>query len=144
MISCRISQFCLAAGFWYNRPAGNYRKGGFVDQQYARMLNSVILVGRTVEDLKLVTTDSGLKTTRMVLACQRGFKNQETGEYDTDFIPVQLWQVAAEMVCEHCRKGSTLAVKARLVTRTIEHEGLKIKTVEVVGERVIFINLKRD
>jgi single-strand DNA-binding protein len=80
----------------------------------------------------------------MVLACQRGFKNQDTGEYETDFIPVQLWQMTAEMVCQNCRKGSTLAVKARLVTRTIEHEGLKIKTVEVVGERVIFINLKKD
>jgi len=106
------------------------------------LLNNVILVGRTVEDLKLVTTENGYKTTRMVLACQRGFKNQETGEYDTDFIPIQLWQVAAEMVCENCKKGSTLAVKARLSTRTIEHEGFKIKTVEVIGERVIFINLK--
>lgn len=108
------------------------------------MLNSVILIGRTVEDLKVVTTESGLKTCRMVLACQRGFKNQETGEYDTDFIPVQLWQVAAEMASQNCKKGSTIAVKARLVTRNVETEGVKFRNVEVVGERIIFINLKNE
>lgn len=106
------------------------------------MLNSVTLIGRTVEDLKVVTTESGLKTCKMVLACQRGFKNQETGEYDTDFIPVQLWQIVAEMASQNCKKGSTVCVKARLATRNVEAEGVKFKTVEVIGERVIFINLK--
>lgn len=106
------------------------------------MLNNVILIGRTVEDLKVITLESGLKTCKMVLACQRPFRNQETQEYDTDFIPVQLWQVVAEMTSQHCKKGSTVAVKARLATRTMEIESVKVKTVEVVGERVIFINLK--
>lgn len=106
------------------------------------MLNNVILIGRTVEDLKVVTTESGLKTCRMVLACQRAFKNQETNEYDTDFIPVTLWQVVAEMTSQNCKKGSTVAVKARLATRNVENDGVKIKTVEVIGERVIYINLK--
>jgi len=106
------------------------------------MLNSVILIGRTVEDLKVVTTENGLKTCKMTLACQRGFKNQESGEYDTDFIPVQLWQIVAEMTSQNVKKGSTVAVKARLSTRNVEFEGMKFKTVEVIGERVIFINLK--
>lgn len=106
------------------------------------MLNNVILIGRTVEDLKLITTESGLKTCKMTLACQRPFKNQETGEYDTDFIPVQLWQVIAEITCQNCKKGSTVAVKARLAARTFEVEGAKYKTIDVIGERVIYINLK--
>lgn len=108
------------------------------------MLNNVVLVGRTVEDLEVITTDNGLKTCRMVLACQRPFKNGETGEYDTDFIPVQLWQVVAEMTANNCKKGSTVAVKARLAMRNNEVNGTKIKTLEVIGERVIYINTKRD
>ncbi len=108
------------------------------------MLNNVILIGRTVEDLEVITTEGGLKTAKMVLACQRPFRNQESGEYDTDFIPVQLWQVVAEMTAENCKKGSTLAVKARLVTRTSEVNGVKIKNIEVIGERVIYINTKKD
>jgi len=108
------------------------------------MFNSVILIGRTVEDLNVVTLDSGLKTCRMTLACQRSFKNQETGEYETDFIPIQLWSVVAEAAGQNCKKGSTVAVKARLITRTVETEGVKLRNIEVVGERVIFINLKTD
>ncbi|HHX81194.1 MAG TPA: single-stranded DNA-binding protein [Acholeplasmataceae bacterium] len=108
------------------------------------MLNNVILIGRTVEDLKLVTTESGLKTCRMVLACQRPFRNQETQEYDTDFIPITLWQVVAEMTSQHVKRGSTVAVKARLATRTLEIDNVKVRTVEVIGERVIFINLKNE
>ncbi|MCK9471293.1 MAG: single-stranded DNA-binding protein [Bacilli bacterium] len=108
------------------------------------MLNNVILVGRTVEDLEVITTDNGLKTCKMVLACQRPFKNQETHEYDTDFITVQLWQVVAEMTSQNCKKGSTVAVKARLATRVNDVNGTKIKMIEVIGERVIYINTKKD
>lgn len=106
------------------------------------MFNNVVLIGRTVEDLEVVTLESGLKTSKMVLACQRPFKNQETGEYDTDFIPVQLWQVVAEMTAQNCKKGSTVAVKARLACRTTEVNGTKIRVIEVIGERVIYINTK--
>lgn len=108
------------------------------------MLNNVILIGRTVEDLQVVTTDSGLKTCRMVLACQRPFKNQETNEYDTDFIPVQLWQAVAEMTSQYCKKGSTVAVKARLAVKTVDINGTKIKQIDVIGERVIYINTKNN
>lgn len=108
------------------------------------MLNNVVLIGRTVEDLEVLTTENGLKTCKMVLACQRPFKNGETGEYDTDFIPIQLWQVVAEMTSENCKKGSVVAVKARLATRTSEVNGTKIKMVEVIGERVIYLNTKKE
>ena len=54
------------------------------------MLNNVILIGRTVEDLKVVTTESGLKTAGWCLPASALFKNQETQEYDTDFIPAIL------------------------------------------------------
>lgn len=108
------------------------------------MLNNVILVGRTVEDLEIVTTETGLKTCKMVLACQRPFKNGDTGEYETDYIPVQLWQVVAEMTANNCKKGSTLAVKGRLAMRTADVNGVKVRQLEVIGERVIYINTKRE
>jgi len=108
------------------------------------MLNNVILIGRTVEDLEVITTENGLKTCRMVLACQRPFKNGETGEYDTDYIPVQLWQAVAEMTASNCKKGSTVAIKGRLATRTTDVNGVKIRQIEVIGERVIYINTKRE
>lgn len=49
------------------------------------MLNQIVLVGRIVED---PTLEEGKG--KMTIAVQRSFKNAE-GEYETDFIPVTLW-----------------------------------------------------
>ncbi len=106
------------------------------------MLNNLVLVGRTVEDLTVVTLDSGLKTCRMVIAVQRGFKNQD-GEYDVDFVPVVLWDGIAEAVASNCKKGSVVGVKGRVQVRLIEVKDIKLNILEVVGERVSFINVKR-
>ena len=106
------------------------------------MLNNLVLVGRTVEDLTVVTLDSGLKTCRMVIAVQRGFKNQD-GEYDVTLFQLyygwDCWAVAAN----NCKKGSVVGVKGRIQVRQIEVKEIKLNILEVVGERVSFINIKR-
>lgn len=108
------------------------------------MLNNVVLVGRTVEDPKLFKIQDGITVCNMTLAVVRPFKSQESGEYETDFIPCVLWRGIAEAVAEHCKKGSTIGVKGRLSTKTMEVEGKKIHTIEMIGERVTFIHLKQD
>lgn len=50
------------------------------------MLNNVILVGRTVDEPKLVTLKDGVVVCNLTLAVVRPFKSQDTGEYETDFI----------------------------------------------------------
>ena len=71
-----------------------------------------------------------------------GFKNQD-GEYDVDFIPVVLWDGIAEAVANNCKKGSVVGVKGRIQIRQIEVKEIKLNVLEVVGERVSFINIKR-
>lgn len=105
------------------------------------MLNSVFLMGRTVEDLKVVTLETGTKVCKMVLAVNRDYKN-ENGELETDFIPVQLWNVVAENTAEYCKKGSTVCVKGRIIARTNEIEGVKFKMLEITGDKVIFVSSK--
>ena len=39
------------------------------------------------------------------------------------------------MTSQYVKRGSTVAVKARLVTRTIDIENIKVRTVEVIGAR---------
>lgn len=78
----------------------------------------------------------------LTLAVVRPFKSQDTGEYETDFIPVVLWRGIAESVVEYCKKGSIIGVKGRLMMKFIEVDNKKYKTIEVIGERVTFINLK--
>ena len=104
------------------------------------MVNNVVLVGRVVEDPKLLKTDKGLKVANLVLAVQRPFKN-ENNQYDTDFIPLQTWHGLAELVCEYVGKGSILGFNCRLSTRNVEVNEMVFKTVEVIAEHVSFIKL---
>ena len=107
------------------------------------MLNNLILVGRIVDDVKMTIIDSGQKVANFTLAVQRPFKNEDD-EYDTDFFPIQLWQGVAEIARDYCTKGSTVGIKGRLSAKTIDVQGLKIKTLDVIGERIAFINMKRE
>ena len=104
------------------------------------MLNNVILVGRTTSDPKLYNFESGAKAVYLDMAVVKPFKN-ENNEYETDFIPVSFWYGTAEKVEEYCGKGSTIGVVGRVATRIVDKQGVKTKVLEVVADRVNFINL---
>lgn len=104
------------------------------------MLNNVVLVGRVVEEPQLVTLETGYKVANLVVAVQRPFRN-ENNEYDVDFIPMQTWMGLAELVCEYVGKGSILGFRCRLATHTVEISETKLKSIDVVVERVSFIKL---
>lgn len=109
------------------------------------MLNQVILVGRLVYDPELRTLDDGRTVTTITLAIQRGFKNSESGEYDTDFLKCTLWSGIAENTVEYCTKGSTVGVKARLSQKYYEYEdGKSFSYPEIVAEKITFINTKNE
>lgn len=109
------------------------------------MLNQVILVGRLVYDPELRTLDDGRTVTTITLAVQRGFKNSESGEYDTDFLKCTLWSGIAENTVEYCTKGSTVGVKARLSQKYYEYEdGKSFSYPEIIAEKITFINTKND
>lgn len=107
------------------------------------MLNNVVLVGRVVRQPELTETLDGKKVSTITLAVTRSFKNALTGEYDTDFINITLWEGIAKSVVEYCGKGAIIGVKARLVHRTYEVPNYKtLRVVEVVAEKVSFIQTK--
>ena len=107
------------------------------------MINNTVLVGRVIRDPELSETAEGRKVTTVTLAVARSFKNATTGEYDTDFISVSLWEGIAQSVVDYCAKGSIIGVKGRLVHRTYEVPNYKtIRCVEVIAEKVSFIQTK--
>lgn len=106
------------------------------------MLNSLILIGRLTEKPKLITYDNGMKVCNITLAVLQPYRSLESGEFETEFIPVTLWYGTANYTSMYCDKGDTVAIKGRVVTKVQKHEGVNIHTLEVVGDRVIFINLK--
>jgi single-strand DNA-binding protein len=109
------------------------------------MLNQVILVGRLVYDPELRTLEDGRTVTTITLAIQRNYKNNETGEYDTDFIRCTLWSGIAETTVQYCKKGSVVGIKARLAQRYFEYDdGKSFSYPEVIAEKITFINTKKQ
>ena len=109
------------------------------------MLNQVILVGSLVRNPKLVKLEDGRSKTEIDLMIKRGIKDSETGEYKSDIIRCTLWSRIAENTVEYCKKGSTIGVKARLVSREVILEnGDKLYNPEVIAEKITFINTKKE
>lgn len=106
------------------------------------MLNNLILVGRLADDPKVRTFEDGVKVCNFVLAVERPFQNQETGNYDVDFINVSVWRGFADAMLQYCKKGSTIGVKGRVAVKPTEINGVKLSMIEVIAERISFINLK--
>ena len=52
-------------------------KLSLVKERSDSILNNLILVGRVVEDAKLITLETGVKVSNFVLAVQRPFKNEK-------------------------------------------------------------------
>ena len=105
------------------------------------MLNQCIQVGMLVSDPTLVRLEDGRSKTEIELMIKRGIKDSETGEYETDIIRCTLWSGIAENTVEYCKAGSTIGVKARLVSREVTLENGEILNYpEVIAEKITFIN----
>ncbi len=109
------------------------------------MLNQVILVGRLVKDPEVKITSDGKKVSNITLAVSRCFKNSNTGKYDTDFIYCTLWEGIATATANHCKKGSIIGLKGRLISKSVEFENNKrISYPDLIAEKVTFISNGKD
>ena len=107
------------------------------------MLNQVVFVGRLTKDPEIITSESGKKRTRIIVAVNRGFKNMD-GVYETDFIPCILWNAVAENTCEYCHKGDIIGVKGRIQTSSVENEDGYKNYVEIIAEKITFLSSKKQ
>ncbi len=103
------------------------------------MLNKVVLIGRLIKDPDLRYTTSGIAVARFTLAVNRNYKNQ-AGEYDADFIPIQVWRGQAENCAKYLGKGRLVAVSGRIQTGSYTAtDGSKRYTTDVVADEVKFL-----
>ena len=94
------------------------------------MLNQTVLVGRLVNEPVIEEE----KYCTITLAVPRSYKN-ENGEYDTDFIPITLWNGIAQNTSEYCKKGDLIGIKGRIQA--------KKNDIEIVAEKVTFLSSKK-
>lgn len=94
-------------------------------------MNSFILMGRIVKDIKLEKDKEGINWCRVVLAITRPVKNDE-GLHDTDFIDVILKNGVATNTIKYCKKDDTVGVRGRI-------ERLSDDDMKLVADKLYFI-----
>ena len=99
------------------------------------MLNQVVIVGRIIETPTIKELENGKKSSTITLAVQRAYKNVD-GEYETDFVPVILYNGIAENVLEYCKKGDVVGIRGRLETKDNE--------LQIIAEKVTFLSSKKE
>ena len=105
------------------------------------MLNEIVLVGRLTNDVEIKTLESGNKVSNITLAVPRNFKNSE-GIYETDFIPIEIWNTIAENAFEYLKTGDMVGVKGRLQSRNLDKNDKKETVMEVIAEKITFLTSK--
>ena len=99
------------------------------------MLNQMILVGRLTSDPTITKLEDGKEISTINLAVNRSFKNAN-GEYETDFIPVSLYNTIANNTAEYCKKGDIVGIKGRIQTVN--------GNIELIAEKVTFLSSKKE
>ena len=108
------------------------------------MINRVILIGRLVRDVELVTTGSGLSRTRFDLAVDSRSKDDE-GNRLTCYIPCVCFNQTAEYMVKNIRQGALISVEGRLNQRKYERQdGSKANVVEVICDNVSLLRSKSE
>lgn len=109
------------------------------------MLNRIVLMGRLTRDPELRHTQTGTPVASFSLACDRDFKDKQTGEKATDFIDIVAWRQTAEFVSRFFTKGRMAVVEGRLQIRDYtDRDGNKRRAAEVVADNVYFGDSKKD
>lgn len=109
------------------------------------MLNRILIAGRMGKDPELRRTQTGTAVASFPIACDRDFKDKQTGEKATDWVDIVVWRSSAEYVTRYGAKGRTVVVDGRLQMRDwTDKEGNKRRTAEVVAESIYFVDGRRD
>lgn len=103
------------------------------------MLNSISIMGRLSSDPQLRRTASGKAVASFSVACERDFKNQQTGEKEVDFIECVAWGGTAEIVEKYFYKGQMAVATGRLQLRDwTDKNGQKRRTAEILVNSIYF------
>ena len=104
------------------------------------MYNRAILIGRLCNDPEMRTTPNGVNVATFRIAVDRMGKEKKA-----DFITIVCWRERAEFVSRFFTKGKAIGVEGSIQARNYEDkQGNKRYAVEVVADRVFFVESKRE
>ncbi len=109
----------------------------------SRTLNEVRLIGRLGKDPEMRYTASGAAVTTFTLATNRYTKAADgTGQEETDWHTIVLWDKLAETSNTYLRKGAQVFVGGRIQTRSWEQDGVKRFKTEIIANEMIMLDAK--
>jgi single-strand DNA-binding protein len=95
------------------------------------MSNNITITGRLAVDPELKYAASGTAMTTVVVPDQKRAKN-DRGEWEdksaTTWFRATVFKEAAEALAEHARKGDTVTVSGRLITREWTNKDGEVKS----------------
>ena len=100
-------------------------------------MNNVNLIGRLVKDPELRRTTTGTAVVNFTVAV-------DGGREETFFFPIIAWKELGETIVKYVFKGHKIAISGRLTQRSYEKDGRKNQIIEVVAERVDFLEPKGE
>ena len=104
-------------------------------------MNKVFLIGNLTRDPELRTTQSGISVCSFSIAVNRRFRNQQTGQQETDFINITAWRQLGELCARYLSKGRKVAVEGVIQVRSYDaQDGSKRYVTEVVADNVEFLS----
>ena len=98
-------------------------------------MNSVNIIGRVCNDVELRYTPSQMAVVKLNVAVDDGYGEKKK----TNFIPVTVFGKQAENCEKFVSKGNRIGVTGKIVTGSYEKDGRKIRTTDVVADRVEFL-----
>jgi single-strand DNA-binding protein len=100
----------------------------------------VLLIGNLTKDPELRYTPSGTPVANLRLAINSSFKDQAgQRKEETCFITIVVWSRQAEVCNQYLKKGRSVFVEGRLISRSWEVEGKTRSVMEVRADRVQFL-----
>lgn len=106
------------------------------------MLNNVTIQGRFTKDPDY---NEEKQVVHFTVACQRSFKNKQTGEYDADFIRCVAFRKQADFIAHHFYKGSRVIVIGSWQTGSYtDQQGNRVFTNDLMVNTTEFDDTRED
>ena len=104
-------------------------------------MNLITLTGNLGRDWE--QANASMTIAKNSLAVRRDFKNKQTGEYDTDWIPLTAFRKTAETLMQYTSKGSKILIVGKLQTNNYtDKNGNKRTSYDVIVDRFEFLDSK--
>lgn len=106
-------------------------------------MNLITLTGNLGRDWEQANSNTVIA--KNSLAVRRDFKNKQTGDYDTDWIPLTAFSKTAETLMQYTSKGSKLLIVGKLQTNNYtDKNGNKRTSYDVIVDRFEFLDSRGD